>query len=190
MFLTGKPAPWGPYTGCKGADVWDESCYRHWTIWSFSASGSLSFSMWIKSALFVLQNRRLHAGSAHGIVDLQKLCRRRRQCQICCVHPTSLHPGLHPAAVYYCRPGRLVRLFFQRGRLWKWAQIYLSALWRPNQQEKENNWKKAWSSKTASFLPAGSAMQLLSPACCLVLASLLAFASWTYLHFSLLRAEN
>lgn len=38
--LAGKPDPCGPYPGCGGADVWDGSCYRHRTIWSFSASGS------------------------------------------------------------------------------------------------------------------------------------------------------
>ena len=37
---------------------------------------SLSFSAQIKSALFALQNQRLHAGSSHGIVGLQKLDRK------------------------------------------------------------------------------------------------------------------
>lgn len=84
----------------------------------------------------MLQNQRLHAGGSHGIVGLQKLGRRRSQRQIHCVAPTSLHPGLHPTSTHYCRPGKLVRIFFQSRRPWKGAQIYLSALWGPNQQEK------------------------------------------------------
>lgn len=37
---------------------------------------SLSFSLQIKSALLVMQNHRLHAGSSHGIVGLQWFGRR------------------------------------------------------------------------------------------------------------------
>lgn len=124
------------YPECRGVDVWDGSCagirpYDH--SQPVAHMSSLSFSTWIKSALFVLQNQRLHAGSSHGIVGQQKLGRRRSQCQICCVAPTSLNPGLHPTTTHCCRPGRLVRIFFQSRSPWKGAQLYLSALWGPNQ---------------------------------------------------------
>ena len=53
--LTGKPDPCGPYPGRGGADVWDRSCYRHWTIWSLSASGSyeLTFLLPMNKECFV-----------------------------------------------------------------------------------------------------------------------------------------
>lgn len=132
---------WSLYRGHRGADVWDGSCtgsrpYDH--SQPVAHMSSLSFSSWIKSALFVLQNQRLHAGGSHSIVGLQKLGRRRIQGQICCVAPTCLHPGLHPTTTHCCRPGRGVRIFFQSRRPWKGAHIYLSALCGPNQQGNKN----------------------------------------------------
>lgn len=100
----------------------------------------------------MLQNQRLHAGGSHGIVGLQKLGRRRSQRQIHCVAPTSLHPGLHPISTHYCRPGKLVRIFFQSRRPWKGAQIYLSALWGPNQQEKNQTGKEPNIPRQPAFL--------------------------------------
>lgn len=115
---------------------------------------SLSFSPQIKSALFVLQNQRLNAGSSHGIVGLQKLGRRRSQNQICCVAPTSLHPGLQSTTIYDCRAGKLVRFFFQSRELWKGAQIYLTALWGPNEQKKKKtSGKKPSALRQPAFLP-------------------------------------
>lgn len=114
---------------------------------------SLSFSPQIKSALFILQNQRLNAGSSHGIVGLQKLGRRRSQNQVCCVAPTSLHPGLQPATIYDCRAGKLVRFFFQSRELWKGAQIYLTALWGPNEQKKKASEKKPSAPRQPAFLP-------------------------------------
>lgn len=160
---------------------------------------SLSFSPWIKSALLVLQDERLHAGSSHGIVGLQKLGKEEKLApnMLCSSNQAapwsaSLNLLLQPTLVldYCCRPGRLVRFFFQSGGSCKEAQIYLPTLWGPNQQEKKQLGKKTRCPEATSLPPPGSAALLLSSACCTVPASHLGFVSWTHLHFSSLRAGN
>lgn len=107
LSLTGKPRLCGSYSGCKGINVWDGSFHRHWTIWSFSATGSydLAFRLCTNKECFVCTAESKttcrqfpwYSGFAEA---WQEKTACVYMCYTRCVAPTSLYPGLYPTTIY------------------------------------------------------------------------------------------
>lgn len=127
---TWKSGSCGCCPGFRGSDMWGGSCYRHWTIWSFSASGSydLTFLLPANKECFVKYCRI--KGYMEAVPMVLWVCSSLAGGEVSAKYAavTSLHPSLHHTT-YYHRLWRLVTFFFQNWGSWKGTQIYLAALW-------------------------------------------------------------